>query len=130
MNYLKNLVLIEDIRKEQEYCNFTQEKICNDEHEIRDMCEKKCPIDCQDYEVNFFHTEIERENEQIFIKLDHSQDKHDQIIQHVPKWSMQEFLACLGGLAGPWIGLSLIDISEVILKNIFKLINNGLQRLG
>lgn len=114
--------IIEDIKKEDKFCNFTQENICIDEHDIRDRCEKQCSIDCQDYEINFFHTESERENKIIFIELAHSEDKHDQTIQHIPKWSAQEFLACLGGLAGLWLGWSLMNFSQVILKKILEII--------
>lgn len=121
MNTNDDMILLEDIKPDDKYCNKTQLRKCQTKYETMKECKRRCPIGCTDYQINYFYSSKEIDFDIIDIKLAHSRDKFDLFIQHLPKWSFQDLWANIGGLAGLWLGWSLVFIAEKIYLRLIKL---------
>ena len=122
MNDYDDLVQLEDINQDDRYCDKSRKEIRENYYEKMKQCKKQCPPGCTDHQISFDHSMHKNEFEIIYIRLAHSRDKLDQIIEHIPKWNFQDLFASIGGLAGLWLGWSLEHIVELMFTKIFNFI--------
>jgi hypothetical protein len=89
-------------------------------NEIKPECEFDCRPDCNNQFIDFDIKNVDKItsspwDKKVYVSITHSR-LPDQVIEHLPEMTFVSFIANFGGLAGMWLGLSVIALYDFIIK--------------
>lgn len=94
-----------------------------DATDVENECFSRCPRDCVDVTYDFT---IKRKKwgfdipQEIPVQVKHDY-KHDIVIKHFPEFPLMTYIASIGGLAGLWLGFSIITLYDNLMKYVIYL---------
>jgi hypothetical protein len=135
-NQLDDSFLLDEITPNDRFCkNFDAFKgdclKSDSDEELFEFCNKICPVGCIEDHYNYVISNINYHSDDIKIQITHSTSSKDTIVKHAPNMSTSVYFANLGGIAGLWLGLSILtlyDYCEKIVKFLQKKIAHRLNR--
>lgn len=83
---------------------------------VKKACQTKCPVDCGETVFKWTMVAIERDWEVVTMILKHDYDS-DQLFSHLLAMDLFTFFGNVGGLAGMWIGFSILSCWSSIHKH-------------
>ena len=125
-----NVIIIDDIDRNISLCPKELERHIEYFGYLK-QCQKQCPVDCynEDYDIKI-HTEKDFQ----YVNDDGSnwsdvtilhQTKADILITHTTEINFSNFIASLGGLAGIYLGISVLALYDHILTFIAYIIRRN-----
>jgi hypothetical protein len=135
-NQIDDSFLLDEITLNDRFCeNFNAFKgdfLKRDrDEELFEFCNKICPVGCIEDHYNYVISNINYHSNDIKIQMTHSTSSKDTIVKHASNMSIPVYFANLGGIAGLWLGISILTLynyCEKIVKFVQKKIAHRLNR--
>lgn len=98
-------------------------KVVNKEwwRKVKKACQAKCPVDCDETVDKWALIDTQREKEGVvMLVLKHELDS-DQFYSHLPALDWYSYFGNVGGLAGVWIGFSILSCWSQLYRLGFRI---------
>ena len=90
-------------------------------------CQQHCPQNCYDDQYHIIPSvSTPKQRNEILLHVIHNKQVDDLVIEHMPDLNVIVLLANLGGVAGLWLGISILtilDYAALLVKHNFYFIN-------